>query len=105
VPVKIEGEKGIIVLAPTIARKANYVDHEGDAQPDRFRAAYFFGLAQTDRLAGHENDSPRRPNMACPVLTGDDDAELLEILVRFANADGVRFDCAACHAETPTLTA
>ena len=64
-----KGEKGIVILAPIVRRKAeNDEDHqEASASVAGFRAAYVFDVSQTDgqELAAHRNRArPSRANIA-----------------------------------------
>jgi len=81
-------EKGILILAPIFSRKSDDEDDADNKRPVRFRPAYLWDIAQTDPLEGHA-DVPVRPDIACPVLDGQDGGELYSALVRVAAAERI----------------
>jgi len=84
-----KGEHGILILAPVFRRREDEEEGEKDRRPVSYRAAYVFDTAQTAPLPGHENDVPVRPEIACPVLKGNDGAELCDVLMAVAKSEGL----------------
>jgi hypothetical protein len=82
------GEPGILIVAAVFRRKHSEDDEE-DMRPLTGRAAYVFDTAQTDPLLGHEQDAPKRPEMAVPVLTGEDGSEPHRVLLTVAACEGI----------------
>jgi N-terminal domain of anti-restriction factor ArdC len=83
------GEKGIVILAPIFRRMADIEDEEDERRPITYRAAYVFDVSQTEPLSGEEAPVPVRPEIACPVLTGEDGRELYSALLKVAHDEGI----------------
>jgi len=86
-----KGEKGILILAPVFRRKDDD-EEDQNRQPVTFRATHIFDVGQTNPLPGHENDVREEPEIAVPVLNGEEGGELLATLLSVARAEGLTVD-------------
>jgi len=78
-----KGERGIVILAPVLARRHSEetMEEETNKNPVRFRSVYVFDESQTEGLALPES----------PILTGADCADDLALsLVLFADSSGIK---------------